>query len=698
MKIIKTIVYLFIFVLPLTIVAQNINRHVCGTDEYYRELCKKDPSILVHQQEAENLLLLQNTQMEGLATVNIIPVVFHIIHTNGSENISDSYIQAQIKRLNEDYSKTNSDISKVRTPFKTLAANLGIEFRLARIDPQGNCTNGITRYYSDLTVNADDPVKSLPGQYWDNKKYLNIWVVSSINSSGSVGTVLGRSAFPWMAASSPLYDGILVRADWVGYDKRTLTHEIGHYLGLYHTFQNGDYGTETACMNNDCYKNGDKVCDTPPVADMNFGCDQLVNTCHTETPDKLDMIENYMDYTDCTYMFTTGQSTRVQGMISNFRSTLYSAANLLATGVADLNNINCKVVANFTADEYNVCVGTPVNFVNTSYTSTNAQYIWEFSGGTPPVSFQKNQSVTYSTAGKYDVKLLVKNTLGKDSIIKKQAVVIYPQKGYNLPFYESFESANLTNNLWISSSPLNNIVWARSSKTAATGSYSYCVNNFETSRIEDTISFTLPPINLTGITAPLLVFKHAFAAKTSTHTDKLKIFVSDDCGVTWLPRYTRSPIQLPTTTTLYPTEFIPNNPALWVYNSIDLAFFQNKPNVLIRFNFTTGLGNNLYIDDIRVGIVTDIEKKAFTADNIMIYPNPASKYLSLKFPAIQDNDYEISIHDLLGNELFAKNITANQDNIASINLQDAGILKSGTYLIRIVSKNNIITKIFSVTE
>jgi PKD repeat protein len=695
MKLFKSSIYLLLFVLPITLTAQTINRPVCGTDEYYQELCKKDPSLLLRQQEADNLPLPlnSNSPMEGMATLKIIPVVFHVIHMNGTENLGESYFKDQIKRLNEDFRKTNSDISNVRSQFIGLAADLSIEFRMARIDPQGNCTNGITRYYSDLTVDVDmgnEEVKYLPGQNWDSKKYLNIWVVSSINSAGSAGIILGYSNFPWNAGSSG--DGIVVRADRVNYNSRVLTHEIGHYLGLYHTFQGG-------CSNSNCSTKGDQICDTPPVADMNFGCNKTTNSCSTESPDQLDMIENYMDYTDCTFMFTNGQSTRVQTQIAGYRSTLYSTSNLQASGVFDTNNFNCVVVADFIADQYNVCAGTPVNFINTSFLSSNAQYIWEFQGGNPPVSFQKNQSVTYNTAGKYDVKLVVRNSLGKDSIIKQKAIIIYPQNGFNMPFYESFEATNLINDLWDIEPRIENIGWARTNRAAYTGSYSFYVNNFQCTQKNLTISYTLPPVNFTGITAPWLTFRHAFATVTSTHTDKLLVYASIDCGKTWLgPRYTRSQLNLPTTQTLYTTEFIANNPALWYYNQVDLAFFQNKPSVLLRFDFITGLGNNIYIDDIRVGSVTDIENNIITADDIIIYPNPASNLLYLKLPLNQQGDYLINIYDLLGNELFTKNISLDQDHISSINLPEAGINKNGTYLIRIVSKDKIFTKMFSVTE
>jgi PKD repeat protein len=693
MKLFKAAIYILLFVLPTFLVAQTSNRPVCGTDEFYRELCKKDPSVLLRQQEAENLLLIQYSgdpsQMAGQATTTIIPVVFHVIHMNGDENISESAFKDEIKRLNEDYKKLNADTINIRSAFKSIASSFNIEFRLARIDPQGNCTNGITRYYSDLTENAGDAVKALPGQRWDTKKYLNVWVVKTINSSGSVGTVLGYSYFPWTANTS--IDGVVIRADRIGYDytNRTLTHEIGHYLGLYHTFEGG--------CSSDCASGGDKVCDTPPAADMNFGCDKTINSCHVESPDQYDMIENYMDYADCSYMFTTGQRNRVWNLLT-MRSVLSSNTNLIATGVLDTTNFSCRVVADFVPEQYTICAGTPLTFINTSKISSSVWYQWQFNGGSPYVTKSKNPSVTYASPGKYDVKLIVHNSLGADSITKQQVVVVYPQNGFNTLFHEGFESAILTPDYWIVDPSVSNIGWSRTSKSAYTGGYSFYVNNFACTQTGQSISFTLPPVNLTGLTAPVLTFKHAFASVTTSHSDKLVITVSDDCGTNWAMRKTINPYKLPTTSTLYTSEFIPNNSSLWVDNIIDLSAYANSANLLVKFEFTTGSGNNLYIDDIRIGLQTGINDQTINTNDLSVYPNPVNNILYLNLPSIQSEDYSIIISDLLGNQLYSRHLSGIQNNISFISLKDAGIVKNGMYLIRLITKNRIYSKTFSVTE
>ena len=123
--------------------------------------------------------------------VRIIPVVFHVIHAYGDENISKAQIEDQIRILNEDFRRMNADTSNTRDVFKSRASDFEIEFQLARKDPDGNCTEGITRHYSAFTDKGDDPIKSMfPA--WDQKKYLNIWVVRNITYSSQLGgTVLG---------------------------------------------------------------------------------------------------------------------------------------------------------------------------------------------------------------------------------------------------------------------------------------------------------------------------------------------------------------------------------------------------------------------------------------------------------------------------------------------------------------------------
>jgi hypothetical protein len=311
--------------------------HRCLTDHLYEQRVAADPSI-----KAEEERFTQQVQTDAKArtktngVVRIIPVVFHVFHVNGRENISKEQIDDQMRILNEDLRLLNPNRTAIDPMFAPLAADCEIEFRLANRDPNGNCFDGINRIFSTLTNNGDDAVKSLVSSTWRNGKYFNIYVVAQIKDTDNDPntTTLGYAQFPFGGPVNTR--GVVIRADYVGTigtsskakGGRTLTHEVGHCFGLLHTFQGG-------CSSSS--QGGDAVADTPPAADQNFGnCSPSRNTC-TNDPggDKPDMLQNYMDYTDgdCQALFTIGQRDRMNSSLASYYATLYSASNLTATGV-----------------------------------------------------------------------------------------------------------------------------------------------------------------------------------------------------------------------------------------------------------------------------------------------------------------------------------------------------------------------------
>lgn len=220
--------------------AQEEGHFNCGSDEKRMELINKYPEILKKEQELEKFtqeyIKNKKTNKSGNQTY-VIPVVFHVLHEYGSENISDNQIFDAINILNRDYSKSNADTSLVIPDFDTLIGNPNIEFRLAQIDAFGNCTNGIDRIYTHLTNNADNDSKI---NIWDRTKYLNIWVVKSI---GDVPGTAGYAQFPGSVDNQfgVYIDGIVVLHNHVGSigsanpnNSRTLTHEVGHWINLAH--------------------------------------------------------------------------------------------------------------------------------------------------------------------------------------------------------------------------------------------------------------------------------------------------------------------------------------------------------------------------------------------------------------------------------------------------------------------------------
>lgn len=311
--------------------------HRCLTDYVYEQQVAANPSIKIEEERFNQQAIADSkAKAKTNGVVRIIPVVFHVIHVNGRENISKEQIDDQMRILNEDFRLLNPNKNTIDPMFASLAADCEIEFRLANRDPNGNCFSGINRVFSTLTNNGDDAVKSLVPSNWRNGKYFNIYVVAQIKDTDNDPntTTLGYAQFPWSGASSTR--GVVIRADYVGTigtstrarGGRTLTHEVGHCFGLFHTFQGG-------CSSSS--QGGDAVADTPPAADQNFGnCSPSRNTC-TNDPggDKPDMLQNYMDYTngDCQALFSLGQRDRMNSSLASYYSTLYSSSNLTATGV-----------------------------------------------------------------------------------------------------------------------------------------------------------------------------------------------------------------------------------------------------------------------------------------------------------------------------------------------------------------------------
>lgn len=265
------------FILPAQLLVAQDVKH-CGSTEATQRLKAEYPELINNESTYNRMLVEQdeiNRQQKSAQTaeqVFRIPIVFHIIHTNGSENISDAQVIDQVAILNRDYAKQNADTANIigNTPYDTLAAKMNIEFRLARIDPNGNCTNGIDRIYSHRTANADDGSKLNP---WPREKYLNVWVVKTIGEAG----VAGYAYFPNDVDATPNRDGVIILNDYIGsigtgaaFSSRALTHEIGHYLSLYHPW-GGTNSPEVSC--------GDDAVEDTPITMGHLSCDLYTPHC-----------------------------------------------------------------------------------------------------------------------------------------------------------------------------------------------------------------------------------------------------------------------------------------------------------------------------------------------------------------------------------------------------------------------------------
>ncbi len=281
----------------------------CGTMDHLHHLEEQDPNLRERMEKIENhtrFLIEQNADnVMRSSTVIQIPVVVHVLYRVASENISDAQILTQIQVLNEDFRRLNADASQTLSQFQGVAADAEIEFCLASIAPNGTSTNGITRTSTTKTTFGTNNSVKFNAQggkdAWTTSQYLNIWVCNI------GGGILGYAQFPGGAAST---DGVVCDYRYFGttgtatapFNKgRTATHEVGHWLNLRHIWGDGNCSVD------------DFVADTPVSSSPNYACPLSTVKCSS-----LDMVQNYMDYTDdaCMNIYTAGQKVRMRALFA----------------------------------------------------------------------------------------------------------------------------------------------------------------------------------------------------------------------------------------------------------------------------------------------------------------------------------------------------------------------------------------------
>jgi hypothetical protein len=351
----------------------------CFTDE--ADIWRKQQNATTNKASLESWInnSLKKMENEPMLNRNIpiiynIPVIFHIVHSGEAEgtgtNIGAAYINAQIQQLNNDFRKIAGTSGYNNHP---LGADVQIQFAAATLDTNNNtlAQAGIQRI-NKTTFGATFPPFNInyieatikPNSTWNATKYLNIWVMD-------LNGLLGYAQFPDApnepgnpASTAANTDGVVVHYSSVGssvnkfpgsypYDEgRTLTHEVGHWLGLRHIWGDGNCTTD------------DFVFDTPRASGPHFGCvAATTNSCNDITygapADSNDMVRNYMDYSDdrCMDIFTTGQMNRMRVVMGvsgagaprravlrlSDRSSAAPIVTLLLTDTTVFEKTNCLI-------------------------------------------------------------------------------------------------------------------------------------------------------------------------------------------------------------------------------------------------------------------------------------------------------------------------------------------------------------------
>ena len=356
------------------------NQH-CFTTETMVSYQSLHPEYSKYLQKQETILQKFISENKGKITSELIqiPVVVHVLYNTDEENISDEFIFSQLDVLNQDYSYTNPDRNLIPIPFQSFAANSEISFCLASTDPNGNFTNGITRTFTEFTdFGNNDLMKSdATGgvNAWPSSKYLNIWVCDLATG------ILGYTYQPGVA---PELDGVVIDYKHFGRNGdfggnynlgRTTTHEVGHWLNLFHTW--GPEGGNASCLNDDLVE------DTPLSPGPNYNCPVFPNNalgiCQS-TPYG-DMFMNYMDYTydNCMFFFTLGQKERMVATLNTSRNAIKTSVACMVGIVDQELSKKIQIFPNPAQTHVFLSVGSDLENSNIRFMITNAlgQVKWE---------------------------------------------------------------------------------------------------------------------------------------------------------------------------------------------------------------------------------------------------------------------------------------------------------------------------------
>lgn len=691
--------------------------NICGTDILMTKMQELDPELADRRLQLENFTKeFLNDKSESRDPVTyVIPVVVHIFHDNGIGNIPDVNVHNMLEIVNEDFQGNQPDTVAIVDAFKSIIGGLDIEFRLASKDPNGNCTNGINR--------INDPVYTYQGGFingeyegaapfaWPNDKYLNIWVVNLIDVD-----FLGYSSLPGFSASR---DGVVIQNNVFGtlppssnnnFSGRYMSHEIGHFLNLYHVWcNNNDSGLPSNC---NC---DDNVADTPNTIGTtdcnlsNFSCGSLDN------------VQNFMDYSygACAagLMFTKGQGSRIEAALnspSGGRNNLWSPSNLLSTGTDDEtynNPIICSPIADFTATPPPSCDEGEVSFQDQSFNATfdsTWTYNWSFPGGTPETSTERNPVVYYNQAGLYDVTLTVTNSVGSSQpMTKSDFIEIKPGSGsFYAPYLDEIsntwpDDSDPTLEYEVKSPTGTAVSFKRTTNAYYSPPHSIFLNNFSYNNSGEH-EFNTPVMDLTDMVegSTYLNFQAAHSKKASEF-EYITLYSSIDCGQTWKLYEIIPPFSLISVSNSNSSAFIPADTSEWNFLSFDISEYAGEENLQFSFRFEANKGNNLYIDDIAVSDspfpqtstnIDDVFESTFN-----LYPNPNSGIFNLDFYWNSNHNVKAHIIDLVGNKI---EIDLNFElkkgsNSIQINLDEFN-LSSGLYFLKLESNKKYLFEKFII--
>ena len=689
-----------------TAVISQTPKFSCTSGEMSQKQYDKHPELLVAKAELDSFTarFIRQRQAQGAQRSSgisyIIPVVFHIIHVGGNENVPDSLIYIEMEHWNEYMSMTNPELSQTAPAFTNIVGNPQVEFRLAQKDPNGNCTNGIEHIYSQSTYLGDDQTKLDP---WPPNQYLNVWLEKSIQKDTTNYGILAYAFYPSAVATytnQSIIDGIIAKYSVVGgnvdFSRPTLGHECGHWMNLEHTWGNTN-SPGVACGD-------DGVNDTPETrgdANTTPGTPDPIYEARC-TPGVIENVQNIMNYAEQHFMFTQGQVDRMQAALNSpiaGRNNIWSQANLIATGT-DLpltypNPNSCAApIAEFAVNARYVCAGQNVQFKDVSYNAEYQTRQWTFpsdasiTSSTDPIIL-----VNFSNPGWKEVTLQVSNANGSSHKVK---TMVFVSDGNPIiaPYIETFEDTSEVNSNWTSLNYDNNNTWFQWYNLGHYSNGSYRLNEYDGLYAGDRDELVSRAVDLTNLSGnqATLTFDYSFATFDGSHVGdsiaSLAVLASADCGNTWRPLYynaggynlynagaVSTGAYIPLTTDQYWKQVKVNIPTNLLSSTVNFKF-----QLLSAYQ-----ANQFYIDNVNIGqaATTGINNvKVSPINAINIIPNPTSGPAGIILDVSSATNVTLTLYDMAGREL----TTIYQGQIETGGRKvdfDTNNISSGVYMIKV---------------
>lgn len=642
--------------------------HRCATMESLEETIKKDPSVVeTWRQEGERqwAAYLKRASDGRLGRTQageiVIPLVFHLVDAATTlAGITDRDIYEQVEILNRDFGGFKLDAYKNVIP-ADMAARVGripVRFTLARRTPSGALTSGIERRTNATPSRV--AIKSLATgglDAWDTSRYVNVW---SGTFSGADNGLLGIATFPFTGSTEGA-QGVVIGISTLPYtsptsrsyyptysEGATLSHELGHYFYLWHTF-----GDANACNNQDFRIQsgwplptgaGPEGDDTPSEGaapngvDLRFGNPSMSYTdgC-SPTPPGI-MYESFMNYFDdrALFMFSDGMRKRVLGCIDAYRpglKTSNGATPPSSTTDAYLVNVSPRglIERRSFLQNNSPMTATVRNLGTTTLTSVTVNVVV---GTAAPVATTFALSLaagndttlalpalSVATAGNYTLTAYVSAPApGSDAFLHNDTLYSFVNVATTTvavtsatPFTEDFSSAPFPNSAKFRIFNPNGSTWTRSATSGFAAAGSAFFDNYSIAQYGTLDELITLPLNLGAADSSLLSFNVAYTrfhdlsfgvdSTDPSRWDGLEVYVSANGGVTYNLVYKKTGDYLQTAAAASAAPFIalPTEPNKWRTERINLSpYLVGGKTMLVKFRNTNAKGQGLYLDDIAI--------------------------------------------------------------------------------------------------